>query len=221
MLATVGCGGFTYHRVQPGETLYSISWRYGLDYREVADWNRIRPPYTIYNGQLLRVIPPIDQQRVTAVAPSTPRPAPVLNAPAMPITQAPSLSSAPVAIKWQWPVEGRVRQTFSEADLGRKGIDIGGKAGQSIRAAAAGNVVYAGSGLLNYGKLIILKHDDNYLSAYAYNRALLVKEGDTVAAGQHIADMGHKTHGDAMLHFEIRYDGRPINPLKYLPKQRQ
>ena len=221
MAVTAGCGGFTYHRVQPGETLYSISWRYGLDYREVAGWNHIGSPYTIYNGQLLRVTPPGDQQRRIASAPATTRAAPVMNAPAAPVTQSPPLSSPSAPIKWSWPVQGRVKQTFSETDLSRKGIDIGGKPGQSIRAAAAGDVVYAGSGLLNYGKLIILKHDDNYLSAYAYNRALLVKEGDAVAAGQHIADMGHKANGDAMLHFEIRYDGRPINPLKYLPRQRQ
>ena len=112
-------------------------------------------------------------------------------------------------------------QTFSRTDLGRKGIDIKGRAGEAVRAAAAGSVVYAGSGLLNYGKLIIIKHDDNYLSAYAYNRAMLVKEGDSVTAGQHIAYMGQKANGDPMLHFEIRYDGKPINPLKYLPKPRQ
>ena len=110
---------------------------------------------------------------------------------------------------------------FSDRDISRKGIDIGGRAGQAVHAAAAGRVVYAGSGLLNYGKLIILKHDDNYLSAYAYNQILRVKEGEAVVAGQHIADMGHKTQGAAMLHFEIRYDGRPMDPLKYLPTTRQ
>jgi len=221
MVVTLGCGGFTYHRVQPGETLYSISWRYGLDYREVAGWNHIQSPYTIYTGQLLRVSPPVERERRIASAPSASRVAPVVNKPAAASTSAPSPTSDSAPIRWQWPVRGSLKQTFSEADLGRKGIDIAGQAGQSIRAAAAGNVVYAGSGLLNYGKLIILKHDDNYLSAYAYNRTLLVKEGDRVAAGQHIADMGNKSSGPAMLHFEIRYDGRPINPLKYLPQQRQ
>ena len=221
MMVTAGCGGFTYHRVQPGDTLYSISWRYGLDYREVAGWNHIQSPYTIYNGQLLRVTPPIGQKRRVVSEPAITRAAPVMNAPVAPATRSPSSTTSSAPLKWLWPVKGRVKQTFSETDLSRKGIDIGGKSGQSIVAAAAGNVVYAGSGLLNYGKLIILKHDDNYLSAYAYNRALLVKEGDVVAAGQHIADMGNKTNGVAMLHFEIRYDGRPINPLKFLPAQRQ
>jgi lipoprotein NlpD len=227
MLVTAGCGGFVYHRVQPGETLYSISWTYGLDYRDVAGWNRIQAPYTIYTGQLLRVIPPNAQGREKEIASAQPLPqaAPVINAPAIaapaPAIRHPPAAATTAAIKWQWPAQGTVKQTFSESDLGRKGIDIGGKPGQPIWAAAAGSVVYAGSGLLNYGNLIILKHDDNYLSAYAYNRTLLVKEGEWVAAGQHIADMGNKANGDAMLHFEIRYDGRPINPLKYLPQARQ
>ena len=217
-----GCGGFVYHRVQPGDTLYSISWRYGLDYREVAGWNHIQPPYTIYNGQLLRVMPPTGREGHTASAPAASHPAPVIHAPAAAAQSGTSSTgSATAPIKWLWPIQGHVIQTFSRTDLGRKGIDIGGKPGEAIRAAAAGQVVYAGSGLLSYGKLIILKHNDNYLSAYAYNRDLLVKEGDAVVAGQHIADMGSKTHGDAMLHFEIRYDGRPINPLKYLPRLRQ
>jgi len=224
MLAvTVGCGGFVYHRVQPGETLYSISWRYGLDYREVAGWNHIQSPYTIFNGQLLRVTPPAgsDRERETASVAPEPHAAPVIQRSSGSLIRPPTTAAATTPIRWQWPVQGRLIQTFSENGLARKGIDIGGRPGVPIRAAAAGNVVYAGSGLLNYGKLIILKHDDNYLSAYAYNRALLVKEGDTVAAGQHIADMGNKAGGDAMLHFEIRYDGRPINPLKFLPVARQ
>ena len=221
MVLMMGCGGFVYHRVVPGETLYSISWRYGLDYREVAGWNHINPPYTIFNGQLLRVTPPTHQDRKIASIPSSRKAAPVVNAPAVSAIRHPPAIPATAAIKWQWPVQGSLEQTFSKTDVGRKGIDIGGKPGEPIRAAAAGNVVYAGSGLLNYGKLIILKHDDNYLSAYAYNRAILVKEGDRVTAGQHIADMGNKANGDPMLHFEIRYDGRPINPLKYLPQARQ
>jgi lipoprotein NlpD len=226
VLLSSGCGGFVYHHVQAGETLYSISWKYGLDYRDVAKWNHIQAPYTIYDGQQLRVMPPSEKERedTTIVAPQG---APVLNGSPSESTSTSSvkhpspISSSSTAIEWQWPVKGLLTSTFSNADLSRKGIDISGKPGQSIQAAAAGSVVYAGSGLLNYGKLIILKHNDNYLSAYAYNRTLLVSEGEVVAAGQHIADMGVKANGDAMLHFEIRYDGRPINPLKILPKARQ
>jgi len=214
-----GCGGFAYHRVQPGETLYSISWRYGLDYRQVAGWNGLEPPYTIYNGQRLRLTPRGGRHETAAAAHSS-QTAPVVSTPT-PSHSPRSTSTSSVPIHWQWPARGSLLHRFSGGDISRKGIDIGGRVGQKVRAAAAGRVVYAGSGLLNYGKLIILKHDDNYLSAYAYNRILRVKEGDTVVAGQHIADMGHKTQGAAMLHFEIRYDGRPMDPLKYLPKARQ
>jgi lipoprotein NlpD len=217
------CGGFGTHRVQPGETLYSISWRYGLDYRAVAGWNDLKSPYTIYNGQVLRIAPPAaHEQEATDTAQSS-QPAPVLTAPP---ASSPPLPRAPIVfgtapIKWQWPTQGNLKQMFSDTDMSRKGVDIGGKLGQAVVAAAAGQVVYAGSGLSHYGKLIILKHDDNYLSAYAYNRVLLVHEGDAVEGGQHIADMGSKANGDTLLHFEIRYEGRPINPLKFLPAPRQ
>jgi len=213
-----GCGSFAYHRVQPGETLYSISWRYGLDYREVAGWNDLKPPYTIFNGQQLRLTPSVGRRKAPATGNRTPQAAPVVIPPSR---SAKISNTASVPIRWQWPARGSLLNSFSDADIARKGIDIAGKTGQAVNAAAAGHVVYAGSGLLNYGKLIILKHDDNYLSAYAYNQDLLVKEGDVVVAGQHIADMGQKTMGGAMLHFEIRYDGRPIDPLKYLPAKRQ
>jgi lipoprotein NlpD len=223
ILLTSGCGGFGYHRVQPGDTLYSVSWRYGLDYREVAAWNKLKPPYTIYNGQQLRVAPPAGRGQEAPVSSPSAIAAPVTSpsATASPATSHHISSTPSASIRWQWPAQGSVVQTYSETEINRKGIDIGGKMGQAVRAAAAGHVVYAGSGLLNYGKLIILKHDDNYLSAYAYNRALHVKEGDTVSAGQQIADMGSKPNGETMLHFEIRYDGRPIDPLKYLPPLRQ
>jgi lipoprotein NlpD len=212
-----GCGGFTYHRVQPGETLYSISWRYGRDYREVARWNHLSPPYTIYEGQPLRVLPPDAEAEETAEKADTP--APVV-APA-PVAAPQTHRASPPVLHWQWPARGTLLQTFSESDIARKGIDIGGTPGEAILAAAAGKVVYAGSGLRHYGKLIILKHDDNYLSAYAYNRTLRVREGDTVTAGQRIADMGGRNGNGAMLHFEIRYDGRPVNPLSYLPASGQ
>lgn len=220
ILILPGCGGFGYHRVQSGETLYSISWSYGLDYREVAGWNRLKDPYTIYPGQQLRVLPPVDRAQESRAKPVSSRQ--TAGAASEPVT----MPSARLAagrgrpIQWQWPAQGKLIQTYSGTENNRKGIDIGGKLGQAVRAAAAGHVVYAGSGLLNYGKLIILKHDDNYLSAYAYNQALLVNDGDVVSAGQHIANMGNRTGGEAELHFEIRYDGRPIDPLKYLPPAR-
>lgn len=228
MMGLSACGSLGQHRVQRGETLYSISFRYGWDYRDVAEWNALKPPYRIYEGQLLQVAPPVgDAGRYADSDPPSPAPAlrtapPVLLSP--PVAHVPSkppvvVPASPVnaPLQWRWPTEGTVMHAYSEEDVAYKGIDIGGKLGQPIRASAAGRVVYAGNGLLNYGNLVIIKHNDNYLSAYGYNRRLRVKEGDEVAAGQYIADMGSKGNGDALLHFQIRFDGRPVNPLRYLP----
>lgn len=120
-------------------------------------------------------------------------------------------------LRWSWPTRGKLLHAYSPAKPGGKGIDIGGRPGQAIRAAAPGRVVYAGSGLRQYGKLIIIKHNENLLSAYGHNQMLHVHEGDQVKGGQHIADMGTKGNRKALLHFEIRYDGKPENPLRYLP----
>ncbi|MFZ5466233.1 MAG: peptidoglycan DD-metalloendopeptidase family protein, partial [Pseudomonadota bacterium] len=121
-------------------------------------------------------------------------------------------------IAWAWPTEGRVVSSFLAGHATRKGIDIAGELGQPVRAAASGEVVYSGSGLAGYGRLIILKHDERFLSAYAYNQALLVSEGETVQSGQIIARMGQAEAGKPMLHFEIRLDGNPIDPLRQLPQ---
>ncbi|MCK5639894.1 MAG: peptidoglycan DD-metalloendopeptidase family protein, partial [Gammaproteobacteria bacterium] len=120
-------------------------------------------------------------------------------------------------VSWRWPTAGKVAKTFS-VSKGRKGVDIKGRPGQSIRAAAGGGVVYSGDGLIGYGKLVIIKHNDTYLSAYAHNRKLLVKEGDTVKPGQKIAEMGQTGKSGSILHFEIRRDGKPEDPLRHLPK---
>ena len=225
-LAVAGCGSIGQHRVQAGETLYSISFRYGQDYRDVAQWNRLGPPYTIYEGQLLQVAPPVNVNASRDVERGAP--APVLSrqspAPAPPpIRAAPSPNISPkksVPVQWRWPAEGRLVQGFSAAAARNKGIDIAGKIGQPVRAAAGGRVVYAGGGLLHYGNLIIIKHNDTFLSAYAHNSRLRVAEGAEVSGGQHIADMGTKTNGEAVLHFQIRLDGRPVDPLPYLPARR-
>lgn len=120
--------------------------------------------------------------------------------------------------RWQWPAPGPVLNGFGAGGAGR-GIDIGGELGSPITAAASGEVVYSGAGLVGYGNLIIIKHGDPYLSAYAHAQRLLVNEGDRVTAGEHIADMGRKDSGDALLHFEIRRDGQPIDPISLLPKR--
>jgi lipoprotein NlpD len=129
-----------------------------------------------------------------------------------------SRASAPQRVVWVWPARGRVLRGFAEG--GSKGVDIGARLGAPVRAAADGRVVYSGSGLVGYGKLIILKHNNSYLSAYAHNDRLLVKEGDSVVGGQRIAHMGQTGTQEVKLHFEIRRDGKPVDPLKYLPTRR-
>lgn len=206
-----------YHTIRHGDTLYSIAFQYGFDYRELARWNGIRPPYRIYPGQRLRLRPP----------PASPAPAPVpaRKPPARTAARAKAPPARPPAaadgapIRWQWPAHGPLGETFSKRGSGRKGIDILGRPGQPVYAAAAGTVVYAGSGLRGYGKLIILKHNDTFFSAYAHNRRIHVKEAQRVKKGQRIADMGSTGAERAKLHFEIRRNGNPVNPLKYLPRR--
>ena len=120
------------------------------------------------------------------------------------------------APRWVLPAKGKILKPYSDGNPGNKGVDIGGQLGEPVKAAAGGKVVYSGGGLINYGNLVIIKHDDHYLSAYGHNSKLRVGEGDLVVAGQQIADMGRSTDGTVMLHFEIRYDGKPVNPQRYL-----
>lgn len=234
-----GCGAHMHHVVEPGETLYSIGFLYGYDYREIAQWNGIRPPYTLKPGQVLRVVPPQTGSPPPKVKPKPParKPAPVVGpvkiAPRVvdrtetpkvqsvaPLPEKPPVASWPKNPRWQWPAESRrVVRTFSAKDPGRKGIDIAGRRGDPVYAAAAGKVVYAGSGLARYGQLIIIRHNEKYLSAYAHNDKLRVKEGDVIRAGQRIADMGSSGAQRPLLHFEIRRDGKPVNPLRYLPQR--
>lgn len=212
------------HTVGRGDTLYSISWRYGLDYRDIARWNGIADPYVIHPGRRLRLTAPVVAAAPPAAAPparsaeipksAAPVPMPDAVRPVPPSPQVPVSSMGP--IRWQWPARGRIVR--SNSPTSKKGVDISGSRDQPITAAAPGAVVYSGSGLLGYGRLIILKHSDTFLSAYAYNEQLLVAEGDRVSAGQQIATMGTGTSGQPMLHFEIRKDGKPVNPLEYLPR---
>lgn len=208
-------GAPSYYHVHTGDTLYSISWAYGYDYHDVARWNGIRWPYEIHPGQTIRLSPPPQHyrsrgSRERAKRSSHRRP------PASPARHA--STSRPVH-GWVWPVRGPLLSSFAPGNPARKGIDIGGDAGEPIRAAAAGEVVYSGDGLIHYGKLLIIKHNSVYFSAYAHNRKLLVKEGERVRAGQIIAQMGSTGSTRIMLHFEIRRDGKPVNPLRYLPKR--
>jgi len=220
------------HLVRRGDTLYSIAWRYGIDYRQLAGWNAIRQPYTIYPGQKLRLSkPPTTASMSKAPRTSTGTAAKKPNVSTRKTTTSKKSASSSRSKKstssaakagnapvkgWQWPAKGKVVTSFSRS--GGKGIDIAGKLGQMVVAASAGRVVYSGSGLIGYGQLIIVKHNKRYLSAYAHNNKILVKEGDTVTGGQRIAEMGRSGSNRAMLHFEIRKDGKPIDPLRFLPK---
>ncbi|MBS0486525.1 MAG: peptidoglycan DD-metalloendopeptidase family protein [Proteobacteria bacterium] len=285
------------YRVVRGDTLYSIAFKHGLDYRDLATWNGIASPYRILVGQELRLSAP-PAPVVAAASPATPEPqpgqavttgigestattaplssasaaaqkpsafepiaaqaatapAPVPAAPASaapataaaekppvatpapkPIEQAPPITKpvAPLPTKpaestaelnaggvtWRWPADGKVVGTFVAGDQTKQGLDIAGSAGDPVRAAADGEVVYSGNGLIGYGELVIVKHNANFLSAYGHNRKRLVKEGDRVKAGQQIAEMGATSASRDELHFEIRKNGKPVNPLDYLPAQ--
>lgn len=211
------------HTVQAGDTLFGIAFRAGLNYRDLAAWNGIDEPYTIRIGQKLRLTPPTryadnsSLARNPAPLPNTrprTRPAPV----AQPIPNAADAAPVLSNIAWRWPAKGELVGRFVAGDKTRQGIDIAGKPGQRIDAAADGTVVYSGAGLIGYGELLIVKHDNEWISAYAHNARRLVAEGDKVKAGQHIADMGATGSVRTMLHFEVRRHGKPVDPLLYLPK---
>jgi lipoprotein NlpD len=226
------------HTVKRGDTLYAIALENGLSYRELAEWNGISNPSMIQADQVLRLTAPAGTVMPTAAvsspvtvpvaspvsspAPSQVTspvivPAPVVTVPAAPVAPVPV--AVPGEVVWQWPVKGKLLQGF--VDGKSKGLDIGGKTGDAINAAADGKVVYAGTGLKGYGQLVIIKHSDVYLTAYAHNSRLLVKEEQTVSRGQKIAEMGNteSDDGQTKLHFELRRSGKPVDPVKLLPPQ--
>ncbi len=218
-----------YYTVKPGDTLVRIALENGQNWRDVVRWNALENPNVIEVGQVLRVVPPV----AVAAAPETgvvvrPIPSATVTAGAGTPTQAASAprpaASAPAPavaaageddVSWAWPVNGTLIAGYDEVK--NKGLDIGGKAGDAVVAAADGRVVYAGAGLRGYGNLIILKHNNTYLSAYAHNQTLLVKEDQSVRKGQKIAEMGNSDADRVKLHFEIRRQGKPVDPAKYLP----
>lgn len=209
-LLTVACGGRDVVRPAPptytvraGDTLYSIATRHGLDYRDVARWNRIGRDYRIDVGQVLRLRPPAGGTATANAAPPRPSAPP------------PGLAAPPA---WQWPLASRGSVERVQQPAGGVGIRIAGRAGDPVRAAAAGRVVYTGSGLRAYGQLVIIKHDGTWLTAYGHNASLSVREGDSVAAGDTIARLGAQDNGRVALYFEIRANGKPLDPLAQLPR---
>lgn len=189
-----------YHMVRSGETLYSIARRYNLEPRQLASWNQLGDGSFIRAGQQLRLTPPRGVRSDGRIAEA--------GAPIQPAVAAPP---------WSWPVSGAVRESFGASPRTASGIRFAGREGEPVVAAAAGEVVYAGGGLQSYGQLLIIKHDSSWISAYGFNSALLVREGDRVASGQPVARMGRLPSGEPTLHFEIRSNGQPVNPLTQLP----
>ncbi len=228
--------------VQRGDTLFSIAFRKQLDFHQLAEWNGIGRGYVIYPGRVLRLSPPgsesapaprpVDAEAAPPYAVEQQPQGPVAIPPLPPDSAPPppmaAVSSDSVAAdfhgpgfdpgRWEWPTRGKPARVFS-GDGSSKGIDIAGDVGQIVVAAAGGKVVYSGSALKGYGELVIIKHDDQYLSAYGYNRRRLVEEGQQVVAGQPIAELGLGPEQRPLLHFEIRDRGRPIDPLPLLPKR--
>ena len=222
-------GKVGYYAVKPGDTLIRIGLENGQNWKDLVKWNALENPNIIEVGQVLRVVPPgvdpnaaaskpitsarvetrpLDAKAAASAASAVP-PAAVATSPA------PAAREADDDVNWAWPAAGPVIASFDEGKV--KGVVIGGKAGDPVLAAADGRVVYAGSGLRGYGNLVILKHNNTYLTAYAHNQTLLVKEDQTVRRGQKIAEMGSTDADGVKLHFEIRKQGKPIDPARLLP----
>ena len=248
--------------VKAGDTLYGISFRAGLSYRDLAAWNNITEPYTVKIGQRILLRSSSNNQHADVVVASSVAPTsvgkpvetkpveikpaiiklpvvvtvnpvettvPIVASTVPAVVQIPNVINAPTAeikpasnattMSWRWPSDGRLIARYVQGDTTQQGINIGGKSGQPIQASADGTVVYSGAGLVGYGELIIIKHNAEWLSAYAHNRRRLVAEGTKVKAGDVIAEMGRTGTMRDMLHFEIRRNGKPVDPLLYLPKQ--
>lgn len=216
----------TQHRVARGDTLYSIAWRHNMDVRSLALVNGLSEPYTIYPGQVLQIEnAPVSSETLESVA----------DIPVSPAGEEIAAGQRPQAaidgrrvgsvnerdvegVTWQWPSDGRLLSMFNTSGTAR-GIDIAGTQGDSVFASAEGDVVYAGTGIQGAGNLVILRHSARHLSAYMHNSRLLVSEGDFVQGGDKIAEVGTGPDGRDLLHFEVRLDGKPVNPVRYLPNR--
>jgi len=213
-----------HYRVRSGDTLSEIAERKRVRMSSLTRWNGLSDPNQIYAGQLLRIEPPDGATPARRSAGGNPRRTASATAAAQPVkavttpSKPPGSLAAASGINWQWPVQGKVEQGFRPGDRTRQGVRISTREGTPVKAAASGSVVYSGSGLKGYGNLIIVKHNSRYLSAYAFNRRLLAREGDRVSRGQTLAESGRAPNGRNLLHFEIRRDGSAVDPLQYLPR---
>ncbi len=221
------------HWVHKGDTLYSIAWQYGLNYQDIAKWNNITLPYRIYVGQQLIITAKYQKKPLVVKTTNKKEYSAKQKKKTIPIVQKTPLRDKKNStfdnltekkdislidkIIWKWPANGKIVQRFAPIS-NFKGIDIAAKLGAKVYAAAKGIVVYHGSGLNGYGNLLILKHNAHFFSAYGHNKVLLVKDQEVVQAGQLIAYMGKSESDRVKLHFEIRKDGKPVDPLHYLPK---
>lgn len=244
LLLLAACGSFVHYQVKPGDSLYSIGFKHDIDYKTLAEWNNIPPPYVIHQGQWIRVVSPIEDEEPETIASnnsglndveklkkkfkrsqnsnatSSSQHAKTNSTKTKKTTEKVSVTPVESDIDWTWPTRGKVVKYFGSNSQGKKGIDISGVRGQAINAAADGIVVYSGSGIIGLGNLVIIKHNKTFLSAYAHNDSLLVKEGQQLKKGQQIAKMGDSGTERVLLHFEIRKDGKPVNPLQYITENR-
>lgn len=226
--------------VKQGDTLYRIATANGIQARDLAAWNGLAAPYTIYPGQRLKLYPggavasraaepsrsPASAGRPATVPDRTTRPTRPTSGSASAskpanVAAAPKPAAVPAEskVKWRWPADGQLISRYVAGEPTKQGIGIAGSSGAPVRAAGDGVVVYSGAGLVGYGELVIIKHNDEWLSAYGHNRTRLVNEGQLVKAGQQIAEMGRSGAPRDMLHFEVRYNGKPVDPLLYLPNR--
>jgi len=235
LLVLAGCTSMEpaplgYYRIRSGDTLFGIARRYRVSYKTLARWNKLRSPYRIYAGSLLRVETPRGKisstkrsgRKTSRTARTAKRSSTKRRVTARISTKAGRRAAdkrARVAsgLRWRWPLGGKVVQGFRSGNRTLQGIRIAGRPGQKVVAAESGTVVYSNSGLKGYGNLIIIKHAKGYLSAYGFNRRLLVREGARVKRGQGIAEVGQASDGAYRLHFEVRRNGASVDPLEYLP----
>ena len=201
--------------VRRGDTLFGLARINNITPSDLAAWNGLSNPNTIYPGQTLKLYP--QGSGTAATRPSGSGSTTTTTRP--PTPTAPVTAPVNSGISWRWPADGALVGRFVAGETTKQGVDIAGSSGQAVRAAGPGVVVYSGAGLVGYGELIIIKHNDQWLSAYGHNRKRLVNEGQSVKAGDQIAEMGRTGTSRDMLHFEIRYNGKPVDPLQYLPSR--